>query len=159
MGGANEIARETGAVVRASEEEAAPLIAGDDTTIGGSWIGRPLAPLEVEPLAYDTRLEAGAAPWKVLHTPGHTIGSLSLFHEDSGALISGDTVFTNGSVGRWDLPTGDFDALVASIKALEKLSPAHLYPGHGPYSEGDAAEHIRMALELIDVAAVTEGYG
>ena len=50
------------------------------------------------------------------------------------------------------------DDLVASIRLLESLSPENLYPGHGPYSEGDALEHIQMALQFIDMAGAQEVY-
>ena len=71
----------------------------------------------------------------VLHTPGHTRGSCSLWFPRSRVLITGDTLFA-GSVGRTDLPGGDWQALARSIK--EKLFPlgddVRFYPGHGPGS-------------------------
>jgi glyoxylase-like metal-dependent hydrolase (beta-lactamase superfamily II) len=158
VGGAQEISLQTGAVIRASEDDAKPLVAGDDDTVGGSWLGRRLSPMDVEPLAYGDRIEAGGGVWRVVHTPGHTVGSITLHDEESGSLLSGDTVFTNGGVGRWDLPTGSYTDLVASIRFLESLSPENLYPGHGPYSEGDALEHIQMALQFIDMVGAQEVY-
>ncbi|HEY6106686.1 MAG TPA: MBL fold metallo-hydrolase [Anaeromyxobacteraceae bacterium] len=71
----------------------------------------------------------------VLHTPGHSRGSCSLWFPRSKVLISGDTLFA-GSVGRTDLPGGDFALLERSIR--EKLFPlgddVRFYPGHGPGS-------------------------
>ena len=71
----------------------------------------------------------------VLHTPGHTRGSCSLWFPRSKVLLTGDTLFA-GSVGRTDLPGGDFAALERSIR--EKLFPlgddVRFYPGHGPAS-------------------------
>ncbi|MCU7788347.1 MBL fold metallo-hydrolase [Pyrobaculum sp. 3827-6] len=66
----------------------------------------------------------------VLHTPGHTPGSISLVASD--AVFTGDTLF-RGSVGRTDLPYGDWEALTRSVCRLYQL-PSHLvvYPGHGP---------------------------
>jgi len=70
---------------------------------------------------------------RVIHTPGHTRGSCSLFFPDAKALFTGDTLFS-GSVGRTDLPGGDFSALERSIK--ERLfglgDDVRFYPGHGP---------------------------
>jgi len=70
---------------------------------------------------------------RVLHTPGHSRGSCCLFFEKAATLISGDTLFA-GSVGRTDLPGGDFGELARSIR--EKLFPlgdgVRFFPGHGP---------------------------
>ena len=69
----------------------------------------------------------------VLHTPGHSPGSTCLWFADEQVLFTGDTLFL-GSVGRTDLPGGDFDQLAGSIK--EKLFPlgdeVTFHPGHGP---------------------------
>jgi glyoxylase-like metal-dependent hydrolase (beta-lactamase superfamily II) len=67
----------------------------------------------------------------VIHTPGHSPGSISLLSEEM--LFSGDTLFA-GSIGRTDLPGGDGRALVTAVKnklfALDLTLPVH--PGHGP---------------------------
>jgi hydroxyacylglutathione hydrolase len=67
----------------------------------------------------------------VIHTPGHTQGSVVFLLGQR--CIAGDTLFRRG-VGRTDLPGGDFDALIASIQGkLYKLPPETIvYPGHGP---------------------------
>lgn len=70
---------------------------------------------------------------KVIHTPGHTSGGVCYYFPGYGILISGDTLF-RGDIGRYDLPTGDGNQLVASI--LNKLmlleDQVEVYPGHGP---------------------------
>jgi len=66
----------------------------------------------------------------VLHTPGHTPGSICLLGE--GVLFSGDCLFAGG-IGRVDLPGGDERAMLASLRRLAELDPRLLvYPGHGP---------------------------
>ena len=74
----------------------------------------------------NTQLEA-------LFTPGHSPASLSFFGKKDGILIAGDVLFKE-SIGRTDLPGGDFDTLISSIK--NKLFPlgdqVKVYPGHGP---------------------------
>jgi glyoxylase-like metal-dependent hydrolase (beta-lactamase superfamily II) len=68
---------------------------------------------------------------RVLHTPGHTEGSVCLLAEDDGLLYSGDTLFAGGW-GRVDLPGGDPDDMVASIARLTGLEDAvRVFPGHG----------------------------
>jgi hydroxyacylglutathione hydrolase len=69
----------------------------------------------------------------VIHTPGHSPGSICLWFAEAKVLLTGDTLFA-GSVGRTDLPGGDTQALVRSIR--EKLFPlgddVRFFPGHGP---------------------------
>lgn len=70
---------------------------------------------------------------KVLHTPGHSAGSSCLWFPSTGVVFTGDTLFA-GSVGRTDLPGGDFEALASSIrgKLLGLGDDVRFYPGHGP---------------------------
>jgi len=76
-------------------------------------------------------LSLGSETIRVIHTPGHSPGSISLY--GNGYVMTGDALF-NQSIGRTDLPGGDFDTLVRSIK--EKLftlkDETIVYPGHGP---------------------------
>ena len=79
------------------------------------------------------RFTLGAEEARVIHTPGHSPGGLCLWFPASKILLTGDTLF-EGSVGRTDLPGGDWAALARSIR--EKLFPlgddVRFYPGHGP---------------------------
>jgi len=69
---------------------------------------------------------------RVLHTPGHTEGSVCLLAEDDGLLYSGDTLFAGGW-GRVDLPGGDPSAMVESLARLTGLEDrVAVFPGHGP---------------------------
>jgi len=67
--------------------------------------------------------------WKVIHTPGHTEGSICLLKD--GVLITGDTLFADG-VGRTDLPGGDESALQASLAKINEINYRVALPGHGP---------------------------
>ncbi len=116
-GGAAEIMRRTGARVFIHQEDAAPVRNGDGWGTLSKMFGEISEALEVESIAEGDRFSTGEHEFEVIHTPGHTIGSICLHEKGSGALISGDTVFVGG-VGRWDLPTGDFDSLVTSIRKL-----------------------------------------
>ncbi len=82
----------------------------------------------------------GQAPLRVLHTPGHSPGSLCLLCEQDKLLLTGDTLFAEG-IGRWDLWGGSLDILRQSITSLHKLDgELTIYPGHG---ESDS---LRRAL-------------
>jgi hydroxyacylglutathione hydrolase len=76
-------------------------------------------------------LVAGSVSLQVLHTPGHSPGSISLIHDE--AVFSGDTLFA-GSIGRSDLPGGDTETLLTVIREKLFALPEHLpvFPGHGP---------------------------
>ena len=100
---------------------------------------RPLyAPFDIPPsfpaveLAEGGVITFGQIRLRVLHTPGHTEGSVCLIDDDDGLLFSGDTLFA-GAWGRTDLPGGDDDAMVASIARLSELEDhIGVMPGHGP---------------------------
>jgi glyoxylase-like metal-dependent hydrolase (beta-lactamase superfamily II) len=77
-------------------------------------------------------LRAGAIEAQVIHTPGHTPGSISLFLPTENKLIAGDTLF-KGSIGRTDLPGGDFRTIMLSIRDKLYTLPETtiVIPGHG----------------------------
>jgi glyoxylase-like metal-dependent hydrolase (beta-lactamase superfamily II) len=74
----------------------------------------------------------------VLHLPGHTEGSVCLYEERRGLLLSGDVLFA-GAFGRTDLPGGDEQQMVASLARLADAIPGHVrvLPGHGPETTMD----------------------
>ncbi|MEM9897728.1 MAG: MBL fold metallo-hydrolase [Bacteroidota bacterium] len=78
-------------------------------------------------------VQIGDEKLEVLFTPGHSAGHISFFHRESDQLFSGDVLFQN-SIGRVDLPGGNYETLMQSI--IEKLLPLGndvvVYPGHGP---------------------------
>jgi hydroxyacylglutathione hydrolase len=77
-------------------------------------------------------LSAGGLTARVLHTPGHSPGSICLHFAADNLLLSGDTLF-RGSAGRTDLPGGDGAALARSLKRLAGLpEETRVIPGHGP---------------------------
>ena len=89
--------------------------------------------------AADTSLKEGMSifGWKVLHTPGHTPGSICLYKANAaddgrGILISGDTLFDYGGYGRTDMYGGDEDEIQLSLARLHREIPAGtlVYPGH-----------------------------
>ncbi|NQT32767.1 MAG: MBL fold metallo-hydrolase [Candidatus Omnitrophica bacterium] len=77
------------------------------------------------------KIKLGSLELEIIHTPGHTPGGISVRHKD--VLFSGDTLFFEG-VGRTDLPGGDHDTLIKSIKEKLFVLPdeTKVFPGHGP---------------------------
>lgn len=96
----------------------------------------------------DIELEDGdeIADFKVIHTPGHTKGGICLW--DGENLISGDTIFAGGGVGRMDIG-GDYQDMKNSVKRLTELDVKNIYPGHGPIVEGNGKEHIRLSYSFL----------
>ncbi len=97
------------------------------------WFGfeaAPLPPPDVD-LADGDTLTVGQVAFTVRHTPGHSPGSVSLVGHD--AIIGGDVLF-QGSIGRTDLPGGDTETLMASIRHhfLSLPDDTMVYTGHGP---------------------------
>ncbi len=86
-------------------------------------------------------IELGDDSLEAILVPGHSPGSLSYFSREAGFVITGDALF-QGSIGRTDLPGGDFDTLISSIRSrLLTLPPETIvYPGHGdPTTIGEEA--------------------
>jgi glyoxylase-like metal-dependent hydrolase (beta-lactamase superfamily II) len=101
--------------------------------------GRNNYGFEVEPVSASEELgegqqiRIGDLVFDILHTPGHTEGSVCLYEERAGLLLSGDVLFA-GSYGRTDLPGGDDEQMVASLARLAREVPraVRVLPGHGP---------------------------
>ena len=110
-----------------------------------SWPGDPMlnlsgsygfpvyAPNPTGTVKHGDVLTLAGDSWSVLHTPGHSPGGITLYHEPSRQAIVGDTLFA-GSIGRSDFPGSDHDRLVESIQSRLYTLPADtkVYPGHGP---------------------------
>jgi len=87
----------------------------------------------------------GGLELALLHTPGHSPGSVCLFLRESGALCCGDVIFAGGAFGRCDFPGGDYRTLLESFAAFDGLEIEHLVPGHGPAVSG--AKKVTRAIE------------
>jgi glyoxylase-like metal-dependent hydrolase (beta-lactamase superfamily II) len=124
----------------------APLAAATGADIAVHALDRPglvdpqpmFAPFPIPPcvpaveLAEGGEVRFGSIRLRVIHTPGHTPGSVCLQSVDDGLLFSGDTLFAGGW-GRLDLPGGSEEAMVASLGRLAELEPVvAVLPGHGP---------------------------
>jgi hydroxyacylglutathione hydrolase len=132
IGGAKKMKDRTGAPVYMNEADQELY---DHLDIQAAWLGTATpeqTKIDVAARDGDT-LTLGAETFHVLHTPGHTQGSLSLWIPSQSKLVAGDTLFRE-SVGRTDLPGGDGRQIVVSIR--EKLfalpEATTVIPGHGP---------------------------
>ena len=97
-------------------------------------------------LAEGAQIRFGSIRLDVLHTPGHTEGSVCLLAPDARLLLSGDTLF-NAGWGRVDLPGGSVDAMVESLARLAALDgDLRVLPGHGPHT---TIERERAWMEMV----------
>lgn len=97
----------------------------------------PIANVDsIEPLAEGDTLSLGNNEIRVIHTPGHTPGGIALYAPADGWVITGDSLFANGGIGRTDLPGGNHAQLIDSLKNKLFTLPGEttVLPGHGPSS-------------------------
>jgi len=141
VGGAMKLRALTGAPILLNQNDYSLLKMLD---MQATWVGMP-APGDVKidaELAHDKTLSAGSLKASVLHTPGHTEGSVCLYFPAEKLLIAGDTLFA-GSIGRTDLPGGSLDKILRSLhqRVLALPDETVVIPGHGPTTTiGDERE-------------------
>jgi glyoxylase-like metal-dependent hydrolase (beta-lactamase superfamily II) len=150
VGGANAIIREFGPKVYTGKGDAEPLKKGDRASTLGERFGGTLDPMDINELKDGDVIDIGGHRLRIIATPGHTIGSICLFDEATGALFTGDTVFVGG-IGRCDFPTGSTAQLVGSLEKLNALKINGFYPGHGPSVPEGGNEHIINGLRMLGV--------
>ena len=128
IGGANELRQNTGVKIAIGEIEN-KYLSDSNVNLSGLF-GESLAPFSADVLLSDSEeLTVGDINIKVIHTPGHTEGSVSYLIGD--ILFSGDTLF-NSSIGRTDFPTGSFSVLSSTVKKLYELDgDIAVLSGHG----------------------------
>lgn len=148
VGGAAEMKKRLKAEVSIHELDAQMIRDADFWNDQLDMFGIEAEPAEVATFVEGDVFSTGEHDFEVIHTPGHSAGSVSLFDRGTGALISGDTVFASG-VGRWDLFTGSYRDLVESVRRLTDLDAVDLYPGHGPCAIGDAKMRIAGAIRYL----------
>jgi len=100
-----------------------------------AWLGieTPETAPPDEGLSDGRQVGLATYPAKVIHTPGHTQGSICLHFAPMKMVLAGDTLFA-GSIGRTDLPGGNFDQIIDSIQSrlLNLPDETRIIPGHGP---------------------------
>jgi len=131
IGGNGIIKKATGAPILIHEYDA-PMLTGGADNVSGLFGLRATSPPADKMLHEGDVIQFGKITLRVLHTPGHSKGSISLLGDD--AVFTGDTLFA-GSIGRYDLPGASYKEIIRSVKRLATL-PEHVkvYSGHGPTS-------------------------
>jgi hydroxyacylglutathione hydrolase len=134
VGGALKLKRLTGAPIYLNEGDLEQLALMPEQA---GWLGveTPETAPPDESLADGITVGLSSYPASVLHTPGHTQGSISLHFAPLKLLVAGDTLFA-GSIGRTDLPGGNYDQIIDSIhtRLLALPDETKVVPGHGPAS-------------------------
>ncbi len=132
IGGAEKLKAATGAPVYMNANDQ-PLY--DMIETQASWLGmEPPTTTGIDVAATEgVKIDLGPAEFHVIHTPGHTQGSVSIWIPEENKLVAGDTLFRD-SIGRTDLPGGDSRQILRSIhsKLLVLPESAAVIPGHGP---------------------------
>jgi hydroxyacylglutathione hydrolase len=132
VGGAMKLRAATGAPILLNQNDYALLKMLD---VQAAWIGmKNPGKVEIDnDLGQSDTLRAGSLTANVIHTPGHTEGSVCLYFPAESKLIAGDTLFA-GSIGRTDLPGGSMEKIIKSLheKVLALPDDTLVVPGHGP---------------------------
>jgi len=132
VGGAMKLRAATGAPILLNQNDLALLKLLD---LQATWVGMA-SPGEVkidQSIGPSDAVKAGSLSANVMHTPGHTEGSICLYFAAQKKLIAGDTLFA-GSIGRTDLPGGSMKKIMNSLheKVLALPDETVVVPGHGP---------------------------
>ncbi len=150
-GGLAKITEESSPEVLVFHKEADSVENGGLLTLADEF-GIPFTPVKVHvQLKEGDIIEVGSLSLKVISTPGHTAGSICLYEPREKMLFSGDTVFTGGSFGRVDFPTGNPQQLVSSLRRLSKLDVTYLFPGHLDIATGKGSEQIALSLKYAEL--------
>ena len=132
VGGAAQLRKSTGAPVVMNQHDLGLL---GMMEMQAGWLGVPTPQVAPPDASAEDGLVIGLAtlPAQVLHTPGHTPGSICLHFPDHHLLLAGDTLFA-GSIGRTDLPGGDGQQILRSLRERLLVLPdsTRVVPGHGP---------------------------
>lgn len=148
-GGDRAFMKAAGCELAIHELDAEPLRSGDKIITLAADFGASLEPLTpTRVLQEGDQIKLGSLTLEVLHTPGHTRGSISLYEPRQQFLFSGDTAFCDG-IGRTDLPTGDIRAMANSLRRLAELRVKELFPGHGRIERKNAGGCLKTVLEFV----------
>ena len=148
VGGAVKLKRLTGAPILLNENDL-PLLKMMEQQ--AAWLGVPTPEVSAPDASLINGAQVGLKryPARVLHTPGHTQGSVCLHFEPLKMVVAGDTLFA-GSIGRTDLPGGNSRQIIDSIESQLMALPdeTKVLPGHGPATSIGAERNTNPFLKL-----------
>ena len=150
IGGVAELKRLKGGKILISRDDAEGLY--NEQINLAYYINMEKPELEADSRVDDNDLiHVGNIEFKVIATPGHTKGGLSLYSEQEGLVFTGDTLFS-GSWGRTDLPTGSFEEIIHSItdRLMSLPEETIVYPGHGKITMIQDEQNIYLELKEKD---------
>ena len=157
IGGVVPILKQAAPKIHLHKVEADMINAGDMSLTLGDTFGTDIPPMKIEGVLEEGDiLEFGDLKVRVLHTPGHSGGSVCYHLEEQRVVYTGDTMFSGGSFGRVDFPTGDPKNLVESLGRLAKLAnfeialPGHMTPVIGNATLSANSSH-QMAKDWFNV--------
>jgi hydroxyacylglutathione hydrolase len=147
VGGAAQLRKLTGAPVLMNQQDLALL---GMMEMQAGWLGVPTPEVAPPDASAEDGLAIGLAalPAEVIHTPGHTPGSICLLFPAQHLLLAGDTLFA-GSIGRTDLPGGDGHQILRSLRDRLLVLPdaTRVVPGHGPETTIGVERHSNPFLQ------------
>lgn len=149
-GGLADLAEAFGCEAYAGRVDAPYIRSGDPDLTVSRMFGARFRPAAVRDLDGGDVVGTGDHSFRVIETPGHTPGSICLYEESTGSLISGDTLFLTG-YGRTDFKGGSQSAMRSSLRSLSKLDIRGLFPGHGSGCESYTPELMDRVLTLAGV--------
>jgi len=140
-------------------DEAVPLEKGDERIVWGNRMFESMVRAQYSipkggfcidvhrKLEGGEELSLGGVSFRVIHLPGHSAGGIGLFNEEMKLFLSGDTVYADGAIGRFDLVSADAAQLKHSLEIVTELGVDVLLPCHNRIVKGGAAPMVKMALE------------
>jgi len=133
--GAVGVLQDAGAQVAAHPWDAAMVNARDRRACAAQWLEQPVLPYRVhQPLADEDTVSTGKVDLQVVHTPGHTLGGISLWEPRTATLICGDAFHANDTpwIGEPHEGAGSLQRAHLTLDRIQELTPARAISGHGP---------------------------
>ena len=142
VGGNFHLQQNYGVTIAAHKWEADLINSCDSEACSAEWLDQPVEPYRVDTkLSDNDKINTGSKTLKVLHTPGHTLGHISLYEPEEEILICGD-LFHENDVGWLNVFREGVTSIQRSLESLDRLSKLqirHAYSGHGPQIENPLA--------------------